>query len=86
MLFHGYNNWLGYTTQSFATPVTDGDLVYITTAHNAVAAVDYTGEIKWQVWEHLPRQYGLLGTRHTASPTLCDGNQVNQADIPCLRR
>ena len=46
------NNWLGYTSYSFATPVTDGKYVYVTTPNNAVAAVDYTGKIAWIIWEY----------------------------------
>jgi len=74
--YAAYNNWLGYTTYSFATPVTDGEYVYVTNASNAVAAVDYAGKIAWMVWERLPDHSGLLHTRHTQSPALLGGNLV----------
>ncbi len=73
------DSWEGFLTWSFATPVTDGDLIYVTTVNNAVAAVDLNGRIRWQIWEHrdgsdrLERTGGPLHTRYAASPILADG-------------
>jgi outer membrane protein assembly factor BamB len=69
------DGWEGYTTWSFATPVTDGELVYVTTVNNAVAAVDMDGKIKWLVWETRADKGGstehrCLHTRFAASPIL----------------
>ena len=71
------DNWEGFCTWSFATPVSDGTNVYVTTANNAVASVDLKdGRIKWLVWEHrdggdrLMRTGGPLHTRYVASPLL----------------
>lgn len=71
------NNWIAWTTYSFATPVTDGRYIYVTTANNAVAAVDYDGRIAWLVWEHVPKgNVGMLHTRYVASPVLHKGKLV----------
>jgi outer membrane protein assembly factor BamB len=76
------DNWEGFGTWSFPTPCTDGELVYVTTVNNAVAAVDLHGKIRWLVWEHrdgkdrLGRTGGQLGTRYIASPLLADGKLV----------
>lgn len=71
------DNWEGYSTWSFATPCTDGELIYVTTVNNAVAAVDLAGKIRWLVWEHLDvGNKGPLHTRFIASPLLADGKLV----------
>lgn len=76
------DNWEGFCTWSFATPCTDGELVYVTTVNNAVAAVDLDGKVRWLVWEHregtdrLGRTGGPLHTRYIASHFLADGKLV----------
>ena len=70
-----------WTTLTFATPVSDGSNVYVTTMNNAVAAVGLDGSIRWLVWGHnekrnVPgRQWYAgtgTGTRFCASPLLID--------------
>jgi outer membrane protein assembly factor BamB len=77
------NNWLGYTSYSFATPVTDGTYVYVTTANNVVAAVDYRGKVAWMIWECRrgrgafgAQTAGVMHTQYVPSPTLLDGKLV----------
>ena len=67
------NNWIGYTTYSFSTPITDGKYVYVTTANNAVAAVDLNGKVAWMIWEHRPGRSGIMHTQYVPSPALMDG-------------
>jgi outer membrane protein assembly factor BamB len=68
--------WIGYMTYSFATPITDGKYIYVTTANNAVAAVDLNGRIAWIIWEHRPNRAGNLGTQYGHSPAVLDGKLV----------
>jgi hypothetical protein len=70
--------WISHT---FATPCTDGELIYVTTCNNAVAAVDLTGEIRWLVWERIPQATSgvfptKMGCRFVASPLLRKGKLV----------
>lgn len=69
------DGWEGFVTWSFATPVTDGERVYVTTVNNAVAAVDMQGKVRWLVWETRADKGDrtsnrCLNTRFAASPIL----------------
>ena len=81
--YTGFSHWYGITSHSFATPVTDGKFIYVTTANNAVAAVDLNGNIAWIIWEYFPGRKmsggmdrGAMGTQYVASPLLIDGKLV----------
>lgn len=51
--WHGNSKWHGpYINNSFPTPVTDGERVYVTTGHNATAAFDFEGNLQWV--KHFP--------------------------------
>jgi outer membrane protein assembly factor BamB len=69
-----------WVTHTFATPCTDGELIYVTTCNNAVAAVDLDGKIRWLVWERIPQLNAFtptkIGTRFVASPLLRNGKLV----------
>jgi len=75
--FTANNYWIAWTTYSFSTPISDGKYIYVTTANNAVAAVDLDGKIAWLVWEQLaakpPRN---LGTTYCPSPLLFKGKLI----------
>jgi hypothetical protein len=74
--FSAANCWIGFVSYCFATPVTDGKYIYVTTANNAVAAVDLNGKIAWSIWEHRPGRAGNMGTQYVPSPALLDGKLV----------
>ncbi|MEI7832547.1 MAG: PQQ-binding-like beta-propeller repeat protein [bacterium] len=74
--YTGFSPWYGITSHSFATPVTDGKYIYVTTANNAVAAVDLNGNVAWITWEYFPKRAGPMGTQYVASPLLIDGKLV----------
>ena len=71
-----------YTSLTFATPVTDGEAIYVTSINNAVASVDLNGTIRWIVWdrnaerERASISLGCTGTRFICSPALIRGRLI----------
>jgi hypothetical protein len=71
-----------YTSMTFATPVTDGEAIYVTSINNAVASVDLNGTIRWIVWdrnaerERASISLGCTGTRFICSPALIRGRLI----------
>jgi outer membrane protein assembly factor BamB len=72
-----------WTTETFATPVSDGEAVYAATLNNAVARVNLEGKIEWLVWDHIPERRqdttwnaGAIGTRFCPSPLLMDNKLI----------
>ncbi|MFW5750071.1 MAG: PQQ-binding-like beta-propeller repeat protein [Planctomycetota bacterium] len=68
--------WNTITGRSFATPVTDGERIYVSFANDVVACYDLDGERVWARWDHKPRETrgDDPGTRrelhYTASPII----------------
>jgi hypothetical protein len=71
-----------WTSMTFATPVTDGEAIYVTSINNAVASVDLNGKIRWIVWDsnqaerEKMEKVGVIGTRFVCSPTLIRGRLI----------
>jgi hypothetical protein len=74
--FWWFDVWEGATTANFATPISDGQRVYVTMQNNNVAAVNLDGSIAWHIWDHLGDAEGkrntlnARGVRYVASPVL----------------
>ena len=70
------------TSMTFATPVTDGEAIYVTSINNAVASVDLNGKIRWIVWDRNAERekksvfLGCTGTRFICSPALIRGRLI----------
>ncbi len=47
--------WHRVTGRCFASPVGDGEAVYVSYANNVVASYALDGTLRWHVWDHRPR-------------------------------
>jgi len=71
-----------WTTETLATPCSDGKYVYVATCNNAIARVDMKGKIDWIVWAHIDNRPGEawgtagVGTRFCSSPLLMDNKLI----------
>jgi len=66
-----FNNWYGFLTHSFQTPVTDGEFIYAVGTQGQVACLDVFGRLYWL--RYLPHDHladPRMHTRFTRSPVL----------------
>ena len=66
-----FGHWEGILTHTFATPVSDGQRVFVNMANDQVACYDLNGNCKWLIWDR-PKQAqpGEMHVRYMMSPQL----------------
>ena len=82
---YNFGHWEGLLTHTFATPVSDGQCVYVSMANDQVACYDLEGRCKWLVWDR-PRlaKADEMHVRYSMSPFLV-GNRLIVAACGELR-
>ena len=66
---YGFNfeQWRGYITQTFRTPVSDGESIFVALGYGQVASYDLDGKQKWMVWQK-PGGPKAMGDTKNAHP------------------
>jgi len=48
---HAFGHWDGLLTQTFPTPVSDGECVFVNMANDQIACFDTEGNCRWLIWD-----------------------------------
>jgi hypothetical protein len=74
---YAFGHWEGILTHTFATPISDGQCVYVSMSNDQIACYDLDGNCKWLIWDR-PKQARAdeQHVRYAMSPLLIDDKLI----------